>query len=384
MKRARHRRNRLSLLAAGLVFAGAAYPVMAKPESCYTKLHVEYDINEVEAVEEAFSYQAEWIQVEEETAKQALIHMPVVSEEPDAFGLAISAEDDGSEEVLRVLDGGEASGVRSGVKGGISYELLQENGKHVSGYAMQIVFGAEHPDDVEQLNAYNSRADYSQEKELGFAERMQTAAEMEELLERVGGVDLEVSRIYSLDQATLQEHMAEYQGGKTGLDQELLTEEEAYLVQFRQVVDGIPLADHSWASIRRADPTEMWAETIVSARGLVYAHMQNAVTIGQKLEKSQLISPQEAEDVCLSELRKEGFNYETYGKNYETYVENMELNYVGVWKGSQLELIPAWVFCIARETPRISGGTDEEDIVLKYDHVVINAETGKRIVKLRK
>ena len=128
--------------------------------------------------------------------------------------------------------------------------------------------------------------------------------------------------------------MAEYQGGKTGLDQEMLTEEEAYLIQFRQVVDGIPLADHSWASIRRADPTEMWAETIVSARGLIYAHMQNAVTIGQKLEKSQLISPQEAEDVCLSELRKEGF----------------------VWKGSQLELIPAWVFCIARETPRIPGG----------------------------
>ena len=376
-------------LTAGIIAVGTVCPVKAESLADYSeKLHVMYEIDEVKAVDEASSYQVEWIQAEKEKAEQALLHSEIVSEISDASGLRIETKSNGTEEILYLLDGGKAIGLDSSESGGITYYCLEKDGKEIPMYSSQINVFSGHPGSMEQLIGDMSCADFSLDKELKFADRTQTADDMKKLLEDISGVDLEISKIYSLDRKTLQKHaelhrkqqtMAEelgYSENETKeFTEEKMAEAEAYLIQLRQVVEGIPLADHCWTNEARPMATEMWARAIVSEDCLEHAEIKRAVTIKQEAAKSQLISPQEAESIYLEELKK-------IILVSDIYVENLELNYVVVQNGKQLEMIPAWIFCIAREVKTDPVEPEGKDTVLMYDHMVINAETGERILNV--
>lgn len=376
-------------LTAGIIAVGTVCPVKAESLADYSeKLHVMYEIDEVKAVDEASSYQVEWIQAEKEKAEQALLHSEIVSEISDASGLRIETKSNGTEEILYLLDGGKAIGLDSSESGGITYYCLEKDGKEIPMYSSQINVFSGHPGSMEQLIGDMSCADFSLDKELKFADRTQTADDMKKLLEDISGVDLEISKIYSLDRKTLQKHaelhrkqqtMAEelgYSENETKeFTEEKMAEAEAYLIQLRQVVEGIPLADHCWTNEARPMATEMWARAIVSEDCLEHAEIKRAVTIKQEAAKSQLISPQEAESIYLEELKK-------IILVSDIYVENLELNYVVVQNGKQLEMIPAWIFCIAREVKTDPVESEGKDTVLMYDHMVINAETGERILNV--
>ncbi len=386
-------RSVFSFLTAGVIAVGAVCPVKAESLADYSeKLHVMYEIAEVKAVDEASSYQVEWIQAEKEKTEQALLHSEIVSETLDAFGLRIETKSNGTEELLYLLDGGKSIGLDSSESGGIIYYCLKKDGKEIPMYSSQINVFPGHPGSTEQLIGDTSCADFSLDKELEFADRTQTADDMKKLLENIGGIDLEISRIYSLDRKTLQEHAEQRQerkaiereaeesdyteNGTEEFTEEKMAEAEAYLIQLRQVVDGIPLADHCWTNETRPMATEMCAQAIVSEDCLEHAEIISAVTIKQEAAKSQLISPQEAESIYLEELKKTILVS-------DLYVENLELNYVVVQNGKQLEMIPAWIFCIAKEVKTDPVEPEGKDTVLMYDHMVINAETGERILNVK-
>ena len=377
MRKRSSRRSIVTICAAGIMAVGAVCPAMAESLADYSeKLHVMYEIDEVKSVDEASSYQVEWIQVEKEKAEQALLHSEVVSEKPDATGIRIETKSDEMEELLYLYDGGKASGVTGCMFGGIRYWCLTRDGEASPSYDKQVNVYMDHPETMEQLARYDSRIDFSQEAELEFADRTETVNDIEKLLEDISGVELEVSKVYSLDQETMREHAERLhkQNAIWGEMEERVTEKEAYLIQLRQVVDGILLANHNWA-MQGFSVTEMQAEAIVSEDGLEETEMKGAVTVQQEIAKGKLISPQEAEAIYLEELKKTILVS-------DLYVENLELNYVVVQNGKQLEMVPAWIFCIARKVKTEPVEPNGEDMIWDYSHMVINAETGEQILNM--
>jgi len=63
----------------------------------------------------------------------------------------------------------------------------------------------------------------------------------------------------------------------------------------------------------------------------------------------------------------------------ETIVESMELYYVGIPSADGYQLIPAWVFCIAKANKRSSPADGRVTPVYSYEYYVVDAITGEKL-----
>lgn len=137
----------LGLLFLAGLFCGCgreANAVSAEPEDEY--LHFLYDINQIEAREEASVYIADWYRPDEELLKERLLENDIWGEELNAVGKGIYTgpieEPWKSWEVLIVYDGGAAFGEASGVLGGFHYALNYKGEKEMKNYQNVVITSA--------------------------------------------------------------------------------------------------------------------------------------------------------------------------------------------------------------------------------------------------
>lgn len=367
----------LGLLFLAGLFCGCgreATAVSAEPEDEY--LHFLYDIKQIEAREEASVYIADWYRPDEELLKERLLENDIWGEELNAVGKSIYAgpieEPWKSWEVLIVYDGGAAFGEASGVLGGFHYALNYKGEKEMKNYQNVVITSAGHPENVEQLLKYNSRADFAAFGELAFLDVQTAVEQVESVLQECGAPQVQIDTVYTLDVDTLTEHEQRRQTciEETKEPMAWEKEDEAYLMLFSQAVDGLPLINHLWDTNTRGpgEATETEITAILSESGILNISMTGAVTVQEECEKCELITPQQAEQLFLEE----------YGRAFlisDLYVEKLELEYVSLVSGDKLKLVPAWVFCVAREQE-----IDDMATVKAYEHFIVNAVTGERIL----
>lgn len=336
-------------------------------------LHIMYDIDQIETREEASVYFADWYKPDEELLKEQLLENDVSGEELHALGKSIYTGSVSEPwEVLLVYDGGEAFGEISGVLGGFGYSLIYKEDKAVKNYQDVVTISAGHPDNVEQLLKYNSRADFAEFGELAFMDVQRAAEQAESVLQACGAPQIQIDTVYALDVDTLREHEQLRQTYIEETEEPVVweKEDEAYLMLLSQMIDGLPLINHLWDTNTRGpgEATETEITAILSENGILSIRMMGAVTVLEESELCELITPQEAEQLFLQE----------YGKAFlisDLYAEKLELEYVSLVSGDRLKLVPAWVFCVAREHE-----TDDMVTVKAYEHFIVNAVTGERIL----
>lgn len=328
---------------------------------------ISYDISQIEDLEAAYIYKADYYKPDEELLKAQLLHGEVTKEEPNAVGKTFQTDDTGSgKEGLTIYSIGQSE---EGMFGGFLYSC-HKNGKE---YQDIISIGADHPDRVEQIQQYNARKDYSCDSDLDFMSREEVQAYAADMIEKCQLPEMEIRMIYALDQDTMQKHREMAAETNTDIDTSVRWEkdDEAYLLQLNEVIDGIPVMDHYWEfseTARSYEPTEVPVEMIVSKDGIVNLNIVDAVEVQGQGEKCTLIGAEEAEELFLSVVKE-------IAQTTKLTAEESELKYLVLHEGDELVLRPAWVFCVFRDT------VDEDEMVpvKEYEHYVFDAVTGERL-----
>ncbi len=342
------------------------------------KIHILYDIEGLEIPEEASVYTGDWYRADEELVERALLQYEVYGTEVHAIGKSLFTGDAAGErpwEVLVFYDEGEAFGTKSGVQGGFAYSLRILDGEDTPDYQTLVSYWPGHPDLAEQRYPYNARKDFQQFGELDFMGTEEAVRYVEGILEECGVPPMGIGNLYALDVDTLNAHAAMRQ--KQGLESEggYAKGEEAYLLQFVQTVEGIPIVDHRWyTAISSEDDSSEYTQqyALVWEKGLLGLTLDGLVEVGEELERKALIGPERAEEALL----------ERYAGEYlasDIYLEELELNYVLLARENRQKLVPAWVFCIARDVEHEDNETGGAITVKEYEHFVVNAITGEEI-----
>ncbi|MBQ8637762.1 MAG: hypothetical protein IJ468_01180 [Lachnospiraceae bacterium] len=333
----------------------------------------QYQLSEIDAPEYASCYEAKWYETDEEMLK-TLMTMQITGEGDNAFGRTIYAEradvnaDAYSREVLTIYE----NGAESGIYGGFSYALFENNGEASNNYSCQVAVNSWHAGIVEQLYGYENRADFQTNVSLGFKDLQDAVKYIEELNSELTDIDIEVDVVYALDVKTLEEHGKIYVERHPDADAKM-AEKEAYLIYGSQIINGIPLVNHKWNESVQNVIAETRIQALISEDGLNQLLMWGAVEVIEEGEEEALLSPQAAEELLIKNLQKQ-INVTP------VYIESMELNYVIYVKKEELQLIPAWIFCIAREKEWEDPDNGELVTIKEYEHFVVNAVTGEQML----
>lgn len=334
-------------------------------------VHILYNMDEIAPIEEAAIYYGTYIDSDASLLQGSLLRYPVVEEGVNAFGKYFyCTEKDDVIEILQLYDGGAEAGIYSGVNGGFSYSFWG-NGQR-GNYGQIVSMSTGHPDNIEQIYGYTTRADFKQGAELDFMGLEEASGLIEGIARDCHLPEMQLGTVYALDVETLRKHdEMRMENSSEAVDADWEKSDEAYLFFYEQAIDGIPLMNHIWdETIGRRLTTYMMVQ--VSKDGIFNIEMRNWVNLTGEEEKQTLIAPQEAEAILL----------ETYSRSLqisEIYFEDLRLNYVGLVNGEDWMLVPAWVFCISKdfETEDIAG---ESVTVRQYEHYVVNAVTGEHII----
>ncbi|MCJ7840057.1 hypothetical protein MUB24_03845 [Lederbergia sp. NSJ-179] len=338
---------------------------------------IDFDPNEVQIVEAAKIHTTSFLEMDEKKVKKELIQGEIISTENNAHGLWIEAGDKEYKEYLTIYDGGEALGVDSGVNGGIYYSAVIDWNK------LSMVVSTDPGFSDNNGEPYKEKNDYQSFVNLSFKNYSEALTEVEELLSSIGFPDLEIAEAYSLDLDTILEHYNLYIDSGNSVDEEYIDDEElwsvddeSYLFFFRQTVDDIPLVNINWQEGVRAtgEATETSISVIYSKEGMIIS-ADGLFNVLESGKKEPLISG-------TSALKKLLDFYSGYILEEETKVFSMELCYVGILRSDKnYELVPAWVFGIAKTSERTDPENGTKDSYDSYSYYVINAITGERIRK---
>ncbi len=349
--------------------------------STIDQLHILYDIDTITVRETAAIYDAEPFQANADSLREALLINEVSSMEENAFGeMYYAQEKAGGLEALQIYQENSASQIY----GGFHYSYDEEvNSSDTKDYWDIASILPGHPDNVGQIGMYNANSDYLEKQELKFQSVTDTLHLMNDLFSELSIPQLQLQQIYCLDTITMQEHAAKKMAFEQGLNiSEFLlgeendtawgTEDEAYLLYYEQVIDGISLVNHMWTEGTRTLATETPIAILYSQRGFEYICMKGMVADLEKEGEYTIISPKEAESAMVAE-------YQLAALVSDVTVEDMNLNYVVLNDMESFRLVPAYIFCIAVETSTEHPYTEEIVSVKKYQHYVINAINGEQI-----
>lgn len=331
-------------------------------------IHILYDIDQVEGKEEASIYKVEYFQADTMKLLEELLQYPVKEEEGYAMGRAYFTDTpDGMMELLIVYDGGEEFGVDDQVNGGFRYNFSTVE----KSYWRIISMFPGHSDDTVQIYGDRLRDDFSKWKDLDFLSVNDAINILKEMAKDCDLPDMEIDMVYALDRETMQKH-SEIVNQIENKDLVTWTkEDEAYLLYFVQVVDGIPLINHLWEGVgRKSEEVPIYA--LLANNGEFQFEMQGTVKVIEEIEKHPIIAPEEAEASLLEELHQ---SLQISNIDEET----LTLSYVLYHDKDEMKLIPVWFFCIAREIVKENTYTQEQVTVKKYEHFAVNAITGKQI-----
>lgn len=338
-------------------------------------LEVLFDINEVKDVTSAKTFEADFIELDPAQVADNFIKGPIIRELTDAFGYRYEAE--GSMiEYLTIYDGGEAFGVKGAVNGGFYYTWHPSD--RLTDYQEVVLTSPGPPDESTQLTGYQLRDNFLRFDDLAFTPYIEAKDDVMHQLSEVGIEGIEIDMIYSLDYETMNAnrdiYLNDFHEGDEREMHEWLSEEEAYLMHFRQVVEDIPLINVNWQNRPRG--AQEITETIITAiymkQGVHSLEVSGFYDIGKQSEAKPIISKEEA----LKELND---HFATVLSNEQTRIEDMELNYISLLNEGSYRLVPAWVFLLAKEAETEATEIADAEVYTNYQYYIIHAISGERI-----
>jgi len=340
-----------------------------------------FNAADVKSVDSAKIYKAVPLELDANEVAEKLLKREIVSTKVYAEGPWFETGDETFKEYLCVYDGGKSFGVDSGVVGGLVYSVVINGELIDSKQGMLIAGDPGPPDSIAQEWGYNLKSDYASFADLSFMTYKDALAAVEELLyDTLGFPELEVAEAYSMDLETMLKHYELYVesrsdfGGEKAEEITLTKDDECYVFFFRQVIDGIPLANVRWQKVTigmkvAPAPSVKVYYTRDGVRGISAGGLYDIIEGG---EDKPLISGAAA-------LKKVIDDYSKVFLENQTRVIAMELCYVGVMAQDGYELIPAWIFCIAEATKVKDPVDGTENSYDSYSYYVVNAITGDRI-----
>lgn len=365
----------------------SGYPVEGDLPAGQSELYFMYDVDEVEAPDETSVWSAQWIEWDNEILCDTLLRQEPVTMDDNPFGLSIYAGNENSN--LEILTIGERGKLQ---EGGIDYGISFQSGIAGVGEYQEIVsLSGWHPDRVTQLYRYNDNADFS-DQELGIMSSDEALQIVQEILENCGMSEMRNVVMLSLDADTLNRHedmrkahWDEDQKKRDELSEEMPKESQeesqsvagwkwtekdaAYYMRYVQTVENIPVINHEWCS----DSSDLYTDVsaLVNTEGLLDLRVSHIVNPIEQGDRAKIITPSQAQ-----ELLREYYN-QTVIDN-PIWVESQCLYYISLRDDkADIKLIPAWVFCIAREYEY----DDEPGVMLMdYSHYVIDAITGEHLL----
>lgn len=376
------RHHLCSIMATSLLLSGCGIDKDAASNYVSGKIHLLYNRDAVTERKDAPVYSGTYYQAQLAPLQEHLLRGQVSEPEQNAFGCAFYMEDpdSGRSEHLIIYDIGSEAGVYGGFTYGISPRQDSASGNPKS-YQDVAAPSPEHPITTTQIYGYDAIEDFSRQADLDFLTMDEAAETFQALAADCGLPAVQRKEIYALDMDTMQKHSdlaADTMQEQNGLDEAPVTwekEDEAYLLQFVQVVDGIPLMDHMWCTdlaSRNAGILETTVYGVLSGDGLISFYACGAVSLKEELERQPLLSAREAENLFLAK-------YDDGTRLSDLYADSLSLEYVIQLDGDGLLLVPAWVFCISQDKLAEDLISGESASIKEYDHYVINAATGNEI-----
>lgn len=324
-----------------------------------SNIHILYNIDEVASINEATVYSAEPFRANEEKLCDIFLRNEIESETLDAMGRVYYTN---SEAMIFYYREQEA-----GLYGGFLYSAPNAQDSENKWYQDVVVNDPE-------CQFEDLRADYEKWVNLDLKNIEDVLDDIERITKESFLPKIQATEVYALDEKTMNKHASlRMDADKEDLQMDWSKEEEAYLIHYEQVVDGIPLMNHIWTEEVRSVATETPITVIYSGNGIVEFYGQGMVDKLQELEKYKLLSPEAAErSMCDS--------YKAVGQISEVEIEKMELKYVVLYQKERLILVPAYVFCVAINSTFEDSGTGETYLNRNYEHYVVNAISGERMV----
>jgi len=354
-----------------------------------------FDASEVKSVDSAKVYKAVSLEFDADEVAKKLLKREIVSTKVYAEGPQFETGDNELKEYLTVYDGGKSFGVDSGVVGGLNYSMYV-NGESLSAKLSKLISNEPGPpDSIAQEWGYNLKSDYASFADLSFMSYKDALAEVKKLLcDTLGFPELEVAEAYSMDLETMLEHYELYleSWSHFGGDKEEITltkDDECYVFFFRQVIDDIPVINVIWQGGRLANSAAGDSDSAIRiaagnpmpCTSISVCYDRNGVRdirahglykIVESREDKPLVSAAKALQVVIDD-------YSEILLASETIVESMELYYVGIPSADGYQLIPAWVFCIAKANKWSSPADGRVTPVYSYEYYVVDAITGEKL-----
>lgn len=324
-----------------------------------SNIHILYNIDEVALVKEAVVYNAEPFRANEERLCDIFLQSKIESETLDAMGKVYYTKSEAMRFYYREQE--------AGLYGGFLYSAPLVRNEGNKWYQDVVVNDT-------GCQFENLRADYDKWVNLDFQNIDDVLDDIGEITKESLFPGIQATEVYALDEKTMNEQASLLTDTEKKSPQSIWSkEEEAYLIYYEQVVDGIPLMNHMWTEEVRSVATETPITVIYSGKGVVEFHGQGLVDNLQEIEKYKLLSPVEAERSMYD-------SYKAIAGVSEVEVEKMELKYVVLYQEEQLILVPAYVFCVAVNDTFEDAGTGETYLSRDYEHYVVNAVSGERMV----
>jgi hypothetical protein len=329
-------------------------------------LFVTFDPSTVPEIASAKAYNITWLKLEPKKTAKYLLRYNVLDTYIYAEGPGFKAGNGKWTEYLNIYDGS--------VKGGLAYSLVNDENDLLTKLSYVINPSPGLPDGVAQTLGYANKMDYSVKKNLTFSTYEEAVSETGKVLTACGFPTLAMQEVYSLDVETMKAHYQLYINtrGKDEVKDQIQwsKDDECYLIHFRQIVDDIPLINVLWENGIQRDwePTETQVSVFYSKDGIINIQARGLYELGQEIREGPLISPTDALQIVLDDYKKAI-------QTSETKIFSMELNYVGIYHEKELQLVPAWVFCISHPIKL----EETNEVINEYTYFVINAFTGKQI-----
>ena len=354
-----------------LVFSGCSEERKAStPEEVPPTLTITAELPS-EYPETATKYQADWCNVNEQSAVTAFMRQEPTQREVWAQGPTLRAEADGVEETLVLL--------QTVTPGGLIYHWKTAESERIR--SLCDTLRKQRPyeysgDLVSQTLGTLEMEEYPAEEDLSFLPYEEAKSHLEETMTACGmpSVELYFSESHRLE---VMNHNREiYNAALEGSGysnvkpiDELTKSEEHYYFVYRQVQDGIPFTSAIWPRSTRSEATESSIVAIVGEEGLIEFSANGLFSLGDPLEECAILSPQEAVNVYLEEYTQ-AIHFEN------TRITGVELNYVVVKDGESYVARPAWM--LTMETDKTTEGTDARPGTpyVEFQTLAVSADTG--------
>lgn len=227
---------------------------------------------------------------------------------------------------------------------------------------------------------------FSDKEALDFASRDEVADEVLGTMRTLGFDNIEIESILARDADTANynreiyneyDHMLYLQTPEeSGLPREdasisdiFTTADEDYYIIMREMIDGVPITDSlEWQDIHRQNATHVEMHARYNAAcGIAEIQVQQFVTVQDKRNTVDVMSPEEALQIYLDE-----YNKSIHLK--DSRITKLELNHVVIIDGEEMYTRPCWMIHVETEADYTNHITDEP--MYEYKSYAITADTG--------